>query len=102
MNFSKNAILLAGILLTAFGSLRAQVRQTREEYIDRYKSIAVAHMERYGIPASITELAKRYGKEVSRSDIPTMVANAQKDACGLTNPRKITDAAVQQLYEIAF
>lgn len=25
-----------------------------------------------GIPASITELAKRYGKEVSRSDIPTM------------------------------
>ena len=54
-----------------------------------------------GIPASITELAKRYGKEVSRSDIPTMVANAQKDACGLTNPRKMTDAAVQQLYEIA-
>ena len=50
-----------------------------------------------GIPASITELAKRYGKEVSRSDIPTMVANAQKDACGLTNPRKMTDAAVQQL-----
>lgn len=35
-------------------SLPAQVRQTREEYIDRYKSIAVAHMERYGIPASIT------------------------------------------------
>ena len=54
MNFSKNAILLAGILLPAFGSLRAQGRQTREEYIDRYKSIAVAHMERYGIPASIT------------------------------------------------
>ena len=55
-----------------------------------------------GIPPSITELAKRYGKEVSRSDIPTMVANAQKDACGLTNPRKMTDAAVQQLYEAAF
>ena len=32
----------------------AQSRQTREEYIERYKSIAVAHMERYGIPASIT------------------------------------------------
>ncbi|MEI3565411.1 MAG: hypothetical protein V8Q35_06600 [Alistipes finegoldii] len=45
MNFYKNAILLAGILLTAFGSLRAQVRQTREEYIDRYKSIAVAHID---------------------------------------------------------
>ena len=32
----------------------AQVRQSREEYIERYKSIAVKHMERYGIPASIT------------------------------------------------
>lgn len=26
---------------------------TREEYVDRYKGIAVDHMERYGIPASI-------------------------------------------------
>lgn len=32
----------------------AQTRQTREEYIEKYKSIAVAHMEKYGIPASIT------------------------------------------------
>ena len=105
MNISRKAILLAGILLLTAAPLAAQKRQTRqtlEEYVDRYKSIAVEHMERYGIPASITELAKRYGKEVSRSDIPTMVANAQKDACGLTNPRKMTDAAVQQLYEIAF
>ncbi len=31
-----------------------RVRQTREEYIDRYHRIAVEHMERYGIPASIT------------------------------------------------
>ena len=55
-----------------------------------------------GIPASISALAKRYGKEVSRDDIPIMVANAQKDACGLTNPRKMTDAAVSQLYHAAF
>lgn len=27
---------------------------TREEYVERYKHIAVAHMEEYGIPASIT------------------------------------------------
>lgn len=40
--------------LFAVCSLCAQTRQTREEYIDRYKAIAVAHMERYGIPASIT------------------------------------------------
>lgn len=29
-------------------------RQTKEEYINRYKDIAIDHMERYGIPASIT------------------------------------------------
>lgn len=54
MNISKKAILLAGILLTAATGVTGQVRLTREEYIDRYKSIAIAHMERYGIPASIT------------------------------------------------
>lgn len=54
MTFSKKAILLAGILLCCTVRLGAQVRQTREEYVNRYMSIAVAHMERYGIPASIT------------------------------------------------
>ena len=50
---------------------------------------------------NMIELAKRYGKEVSRSDIPTMVANAQKDACGLTNPRMMSDAAVAAIYKAA-
>lgn len=54
MNISRKAILLGAILLGCLGELTAQVRQTREEYIDRYMHIAVAHMERYGIPASIT------------------------------------------------
>lgn len=54
MNISKKAIG-AALLLAAFCSTaKSQVRQTREEYVDRYKSIAVNHMERYGIPASIT------------------------------------------------
>ena len=54
MTFSKKAILLSGILLCISVQLGAQVRQTREEYISRYMPIAIAHMERYGIPASIT------------------------------------------------
>lgn len=54
MNISKKAIGLAAILLFAAAGLRAQVRLTREEYVDRYKHLAVAQMERYGIPASIT------------------------------------------------
>lgn len=52
MIFPKKAIIAAA-LVAALPSL-AQTRQTREEYVDRYKHIAVAHMERYGIPASIT------------------------------------------------
>ena len=31
-----------------------RARQSKEEYIERYKNIAIDHMERYGIPASIT------------------------------------------------
>ena len=43
------AFALVGVLLVA-----AKERQTREEYVEKYKAIAIAHMERYGIPASIT------------------------------------------------
>ncbi len=31
-----------------------------------------------------------------------MVANAQKDACGLTNPRTMSDAAVAAIYRAAW
>lgn len=41
-------------LLGIYFTSTAAHRQTREEYVERYKHIAVAHMERYGIPASIT------------------------------------------------
>lgn len=59
----KRAIkLFAGLVLLVVGQLffvaeisaQEHVRQTREEYISRYHHIAVAHMEKYGIPASIT------------------------------------------------
>ncbi len=53
---------IASILLMLFVvvvSVEAQEqkpvrRQTRQEYVEKYKSIAIAHMKRYGIPASIT------------------------------------------------
>ena len=54
-----------------------------------------------GIPSGLVELGKRYGKEVKASDIDTMVANAQKDACGLTNPRCPKDADVKAIYMAA-
>lgn len=54
-----------------------------------------------GIPGGLIELGKRYGKEVKASDIDTMVANAQKDACGLTNPRCPKDVDVKAIYTAA-
>lgn len=57
--------------------------------------------EDVGIPKGLVALGKKYGKDVKESDIPTMVANAQKDACGLTNPRTMTDAAVEAIYKKA-
>ena len=53
MKFSFDATA-ALFLSLALSGAHAQPRQTREEYIERYKSIAIADMERYGIPASIT------------------------------------------------
>lgn len=54
-----------------------------------------------GIPGGLIELGKRYGKDVKKKDIKTMTKNAQKDACGLTNPKKLTDADVAAIYEAA-
>ena len=56
MIFSKKAIfaLIFSAIVCSVADSWAQTRLTKEEYIDRYKEIAIDHMERYGIPASIT------------------------------------------------
>lgn len=48
-----------------------------------------------GIPSGLTELG------VQEKDLPTMAENAQKDACGLTNPRIPTLEDVIQIYKTA-
>ena len=48
----RSIIILVSLFVSV--SVMAAVRQTREEYVEKYKAIAIAHMERYGIPASIT------------------------------------------------
>ena len=54
MKYFRFTIIYLILLLLCPNSVFAQQRQSREEYIEKYKAIAVAHMERYGIPASIT------------------------------------------------
>ncbi|AMX01479.1 iron-containing alcohol dehydrogenase [Microbulbifer thermotolerans] len=48
-----------------------------------------------GIPQTLSELG------VKDEDIPTMVGNAQKDVCCLTNPRKLKDDEVAAIYKAA-
>ena len=50
----KKTILILLCALVGVSAGVAQERQPREEYVEKYKAIAIAHMERYGIPASIT------------------------------------------------
>ncbi|MBW2683246.1 MAG: iron-containing alcohol dehydrogenase, partial [Deltaproteobacteria bacterium] len=54
-----------------------------------------------GIPAGLIELGVRYGKKVKAEDIQTMRGNAQKDACGFTNPRMVSDQDVEDIYTAA-
>ncbi len=54
-----------------------------------------------GIPDGLIALGKKYGKDVKEKDISIMTANAQKDACGLTNPCVMTDEAVAAIYKAA-
>ena len=50
----KKSVVILLCALVCVVSVTAKERQTREEYVEKYKAIAIAHMERYGIPASIT------------------------------------------------
>jgi alcohol dehydrogenase len=45
-----------------------------------------------GIPASLSELG------VKENDIPLLAANALKDACGLTNPRRASQDDIEDIF----
>ncbi len=53
MNILRKAIVSTIFILVSLVAI-AQTKTTREEYVQKYKHIAIDHMERYGIPASIT------------------------------------------------
>ena len=49
-----------------------------------------------GVPAKLSDLG------VKREDIPMMAINAMKDGSGATNPRKLTQAEIEAIYEAAY
>jgi alcohol dehydrogenase len=72
-------------------------RAAAEKCLDAIKQLSID----VGIPSGLIELGKRYGKKVRKEDIGIMTGNAQKDACGFTNPRHLKDADVAAIYEAA-
>ena len=53
MKPSKIFVLCVAFLAAAHSFAQAQTTQTRAEYLEKYKATAIAHAEKYGIPASI-------------------------------------------------
>ena len=74
------------------------VKEDVTEIILNLKSLVVS--SEHDEPATLV-LRKSGSGEVKASDIDTMVANAQKDACGLTNPRCPKDVDVKAIYTAA-
>ena len=73
------------------------IRAAAEKALDAIKQLSTD----VGIPSGLIELGKRYGKNVRKEDIAIMTGNAQKDACGFTNPVCLKDADVARIYEAA-
>jgi alcohol dehydrogenase len=48
-----------------------------------------------GIPGGLAELGAK------ADDIPTLAANAMKDACGFTNPRPANQSEIEEIFRIA-
>lgn len=48
------------------------------------------------IPAGLSDLGAK------KEDVPTLAANAMKDVCGLTNPRRATQEDLEQVFLAAF
>ena len=108
-----NAILLPHVSqynLIARRTRFARIAQLLDERIEHLNTAdsaqrAIEAIKRLssdvGIPSGLIALGKKYGKNVREEDIPVMTANAQKDACGLTNPRTMTDQAVAAIYKAA-
>ncbi|KAF1075000.1 iron-containing alcohol dehydrogenase [Halodesulfovibrio sp. MK-HDV] len=55
-------------------------------------------MQDVNIPASLTMLAKKYGKTVNPEDFEVMAESAMKDACAVTNPRGMRKEDIIAIY----
>ena len=78
----KKLFVITLLMLVGAVSLGAAERQTREEYVEKYKAIAIAHMERYGIPASIT-----MAQGILESDSGTVISRVPRITTSVSSVR---------------
>src|SRR5450830_715192 len=100
------------ILLPHVESFNASVSQARLTDVARAMGIDTQHLDHeqgavaaiagirklsldVGIPGGLAELG------VKVEDIPTLAANAMKDACGFTNPRTAEQAQIEEIFHAA-
>lgn len=86
----KNMALLMGESIKKYST-----RSAAEKAISAIRQLS----QDVDIPQTVTKLAIKYKKTVDTHDIPLMVTNAQKDICGTTNPRKMTDEAISNIFK---
>lgn len=75
------------------GSARTQ-REAASNVIQAIRDL----MQDVSIPASLTMLAKKYGKTVNPEDFEVMAESAMKDACAATNPRGMRKEDIIAIY----
>ncbi|WP_248799236.1 L-threonine dehydrogenase [Pseudomonas sp. MWU13-2105] len=100
------------ILLPHVESFNASVSQARLTDVARAMGLDTQHLDHeqgaavaiagirqlsldVGIPGGLAELG------VKLEDIPTLAANAMKDACGFTNPRTAEQAQIEEIFHAA-
>lgn len=91
-----NAPVSAARLTDVAHTMGADIRGLSPEAGAQAAVQAIAELAaNVGIPAGLASLG------VQEADIPTLAANALKDACGLTNPRPADQAQIEAIFRAA-
>lgn len=83
--------------MAEFFGVQSSARTQREAASNVIQAIRDL-MQDVNIPASLTMLAKKYGKTVNPEDFEVMAESAMKDACAVTNPRGMRKEDIIAIY----
>ncbi len=92
-----NAVVCPGRLRDIAAHMGVDVKGMTEEQGAQAAIDAIRKLSKdIGIPNGLMELGAKL------EDVPTLAANAMKDACGLTNPRPAEQLHIEEIFRNAF